>query len=254
MLRRSNASSKQGRRAPKGKAADSNMRSADTIARLKMYNNGKAIRNAEGKVVGGQFMMSDRAGDSKITSASGRIAPDRRWFGNTRVVGATELDKFREEMSEKVADPYSVVLKRKKLPMGLLQDAADAERNGSLGAGLLASEPFENTFGSRSRRKRVKIDQLMIGRTSLFDEDGAKGGTKKGDGLNYQIRAGGAAKRVQSRPENDEHGYGALVAAAQKSADTYEKVNSRKGIVPWGRDSNLQVTEGEGVDWRRKEG
>ena len=252
MLRRSNASSKQGRRAPKGKAADSNMRSADTIARLKMYNNGKAIRNAEGKIVGGQFMMSDRAGDSKITSASGRIAPDRRWFGNTRVVGATELDKFREEMSEKVADPYSVVLKRKKLPMGLLQDAADAERNGSLGAGLLASEPFENTFGSRSRRKRVKIDQLMIGRTSLFDEDGAKGGTKKGDGLNYQIRAGGAAKRVQSRPENDEHGYGALVAAAQKSADTYEKVNSRKGIVPWGRDSNLQATEGEGVDWRHE--
>ena len=68
MLKRSNASSKQGRRAPKGHGNDSNMRSADTIARLKMYNNGKAIRNKEGTVVGGQFMMGDRAGDTKITS------------------------------------------------------------------------------------------------------------------------------------------------------------------------------------------
>ena len=68
MLKRSNASSKQGRTAPKGHGNDSNMRSADTIARLKMYNNGKAIRNKEGTVVGGQFMMGDRAGDTKITS------------------------------------------------------------------------------------------------------------------------------------------------------------------------------------------
>ncbi len=68
MIKRSNASSKPNRNVPKGKANDSNMRSADTIKRLKMYNNGKAIRNKEGKIVGGQFMMSDRAGDTKITA------------------------------------------------------------------------------------------------------------------------------------------------------------------------------------------
>jgi hypothetical protein len=66
MLKRSNASSKPHRIAPK--KGDSNMRSADTIKRLKMYNNGKAIRNKEGTIVGGQFMMADRAGDSKITA------------------------------------------------------------------------------------------------------------------------------------------------------------------------------------------
>ena len=65
-LRRSNASSKPGRTAPK--KGDTNMRTADTIKRLKMYTNGKAIRNKEGTVVGGQFMMGDRAGDTKITS------------------------------------------------------------------------------------------------------------------------------------------------------------------------------------------
>ena len=105
---------------------------------------------------------------STSSPATGRIAPDRRWFGNTRVVGATELDKFREEMSDKVADPYSVVLKRKKLPMGLLQDAAEQERNGSIGAGLLASEPFDHAFGSKSRRKKVKLEQLLVGRTSTL--------------------------------------------------------------------------------------
>ncbi|GMI21944.1 hypothetical protein TrRE_jg2031, partial [Triparma retinervis] len=48
-IKRSNASSQPGRRAP-GKEGQ-NMRSQDTIKRLKMYNNGKAIRNAEGTIV-----------------------------------------------------------------------------------------------------------------------------------------------------------------------------------------------------------
>ena len=30
-----------------------------------------------------------------------RIQPDRRWFGNTRVVGQKQLEQFREEMSTK---------------------------------------------------------------------------------------------------------------------------------------------------------
>lgn len=66
MLKRSNASSRPGRTAPK--KGDSNMRTSDTIKRLKMYNNGKAIRNKEGTIVGGQFMMSDRAGDTEINA------------------------------------------------------------------------------------------------------------------------------------------------------------------------------------------
>mmetsp|Transcript_15263 Transcript_15263/g.22282 ORF Transcript_15263/g.22282 Transcript_15263/m.22282 type:complete len:645 (+) Transcript_15263:92-2026(+) len=249
MLKRSNASSKPGRKAPKQN--DSNMRDSDTIKRLKMYNNGKAIRNKEGTVVGGQFMMKDRAGDTKITGATGRIAPDRRWFGNTRVVGATDLDKFREEMSDKVADPYSVVLKRKKLPMGLLQDAASLTANGgvaSLGAGLLASEPFEHAFGSKSRRKRVKLDQLLISRTDQYAAKQAE--TKKEESLNYVPPVGGMAQTLPKGPEDDASGYASLLSAAQKSNETYEQVNARVGIVPWGRDSNITATEGEGVDYR----
>ena len=51
-----------------------------------------------------------------------RIAPDRRWFGNTRVVGQKDLHNFREELGKKIDDSYSVVLKSKTLPLGLLAD------------------------------------------------------------------------------------------------------------------------------------
>jgi nuclear GTP-binding protein len=200
-----------------------------------MYSNGKAIRNKEGTVVGGQFMMKDRAGDTKITSATGRIAPDRRWFGNTRVVGATELDRFREEMTEKVADPYSVVLKRKKLPMGLLQDVAELKAKN----GLLENEPFEQAFGKKSRRKRVKLDQYLEARAQEPDR-------KK----NAEAPIGGAAEVVPKGPDNDASGYGALLAAAQESSKAYETINQREGIVPWGRDFNIEQDSGEGVDWR----
>ena len=223
------------------------MRSNATIARLKMYNNGKAIRNKEGTVVGGQFMMADRAGDSKITAQTGRIAPDRRWFGNTRVVNPTELDKFREEMTSSMADPYSVVVKRKQLPMGLLKDAAEQNKAGRNNAGLLANEPFEHAFGGKSRRKRVKMEQYMVGRTSKLDDDDEEAG-KKGE-LDVEVFKGGEAETVTAMPSDDMGGYAALLAAASKSQDTYTKVNDRVGIVPWGKDSNLTKTEGEGVDW-----
>jgi nuclear GTP-binding protein len=248
MLKKSNASSRPNRTAPK--KGDSNMRSSDTIKRLKMYNNGKAIRNKEGTIVGGQFMMRDRAGDTEITAATGRIQPDRRWFGNTRVVGQTELDKFRDEMTSKVADPYSVVLKRKKLPMGLLQDAAIMHQEGNAGSGLLTNEPFHHAFGGKSRRKKVKLEQLMVGRKSAYDEQVDHDGKKSTDNLNFKPIAGGQAVPVEQMPDSDAAGYAALFKAAQVSKDTYDTVNNRQGIVPWGKDSNITRTEGEGVDWR----
>lgn len=240
MLTKSAASSKLNRVAS-AKGDNGNMRTNATIARLKMYNNGKAIRNKEGTIVGGQFMMGDRAGDTKITASTGRIAPDRRWFGNTRVVNPTELDKFREEMTSSMADPYSVVVKRKQLPMGLLKDAAEQNKAGKNNSGLLANEPFEHTFGGKSRRKRVKVEQYMVGRTSKLDD-------VEGDD-DEQPSKGGQAESVDNLPNDDASGYAAILAAAQKSHSTYNTVNSRVGIVPWGKDSNLTKTEGEGVDW-----
>jgi nuclear GTP-binding protein len=249
MLVKSAASSKQHRVAPKS----GNARSSATIARLKMYNNGKAIRNKEGKVVGGQFMMSDRAGDSKITAATGRIAPDRRWFGNTRVVNPTDLDRFREEMTDSMADPYSVVVKRKQLPMGLLRDAAELDKkSAAAGSALLVNEPFEQAFGSKSQRKRVKMEQYMTARVSNFDDETAAANSNSNDSsLMQQLPAlGGQAQTLTHLPSDDKAGYASLLAAAQQSQQTYTKVNNRVGMVGLGKDTDKLQTSGEGIDYR----
>ena len=50
-----------------------------------------------------------------------RIQPDRRWFGNTRVIGQKQLDQFREEMSAKVSNNLLVgclrMCSRARLPI-----------------------------------------------------------------------------------------------------------------------------------------
>lgn len=252
-LPKTNASSKLGKNRRKDKDPGS-QRSAETIQRLNMYKD-KAIRNKNGQIVGGTFCMKDRAGDAKITDASGRIQPDRRWFGNTRVVGATELDRFRQEMTEKVADPYSVVLKRKKIPMGLLQEAA-AYSTGNQRSALLEQEPFQHAFGKQSRRKRVKLDQLLVDRQAQQEQKAKR--TKTGEGEaevvhhTHTLRGEDDSDDDEEGKGGDAGGYAALIAAAQKSQTMYDEVNAREGIVPWGRDSHLEKKEGEGVDWRRE--
>lgn len=239
-LPRTGASSKVG----KGRAnAKGGHRSAETINRLKLYNT-KAIRNRKGRTVGGSFMMGDRAGDREITSETGRIAPDRRWFGNTRVVDPKQLDNFREEMTEKVADPYSVVLKRKKIPMGLLREVADREAPPS--QALLDQEPFEHAFGSKSRRKRVKLNQFMLARTDGDRND-------EHDAEERAERTKVERNLIESVSHSDEvNQYAKMLEIAQASHETYQSRNNREGIVPWGRDLNLERKEGENVDWRHE--
>ena len=42
-------------------------------------------------------------------SAPARIHPDRRWFGNTRVIDQQKLAAFREDIQKASADPYTYV-------------------------------------------------------------------------------------------------------------------------------------------------
>jgi len=182
-------------------------------------------------------MMNDRAGDVKITSQTGRVQPDRRWFGNTRVIGGEELDKFREEMTEKNADPYSVVLSRKKVPMGLLQDAKTTSDKAAK-AGLLANESFESAFNKKGKKnKRVKLDQLLGGKKNQFKTAGF-------NNVNTNIEDDA---QVVDRPSN---GYEALLKTAQESSNEYTTVNEREGMVSAGKDSDIVRTGGEGIDWR----
>lgn len=125
-----------------------------TVKRMQMYKTKAYKHDRDGKVI-------KDAGDlTKSTPelGAGRIAPNRRWFGNTRVVEQKDLSRFRDAMSKAQSDPFSVLLKQKKLPTALIADT-DTEQRAQAGAqiGLLANEPFEETFSKKRRRKRPKL-------------------------------------------------------------------------------------------------
>jgi nuclear GTP-binding protein len=118
-------------------------RTAATVRRLKMYKS-RPVRNSKGHILSNEYQ-------SKALPTT-RIQPDRRWFGNTRVVGQKELETFREEMRERVSDAYTVILKDKKLPLALLNDNMKQKK-----VHLLETESFEDTFGPKKKRRRSKL-------------------------------------------------------------------------------------------------
>jgi len=169
-----------------------------------MYKSGAPIRDRQGKIVGGDLLSKNRTGN-KAMEKMARIAPNRRWFGNTRVIGQKELEDFREKMSEKVADPYAVLLRRRTLPMGLLADSTKERR-----MNLLSAESFTSTFGPNKRRKRPKLANTTLegllssaeGRVKTFDEtydamvDQLKINGGERDSVQEEIFKKGQSKRI----------------------------------------------------------
>ncbi len=140
---KSNNSGNVNRKVEKG---NGNARSKSTIMRLNMINSKGPIRNKDGKVVGGDYVMKNRSGGQLITGQA-RIAPDRRWFGNTRIIGQTELDTLREQVSIQNNDPYQFALRRKKIPISLLQDNTKNNAGKIAKMNVLENESYEHTFG-----------------------------------------------------------------------------------------------------------
>ncbi|XP_077006365.1 nucleolar GTP-binding protein 2 [Tamandua tetradactyla] len=129
-------------------AGGQNMRDRATIRRLNMYRQ-KERRNSRGKVIKPLQYQS--------TVASGtvaRVEPNIKWFGNTRVIKQSSLQKFQEEMDTIMKDPYKVVMKQSKLPMSLLHDRI---RPHNSKVHILDTESFETTFGPKSQRKRPNL-------------------------------------------------------------------------------------------------
>ncbi|VDM02979.1 unnamed protein product [Schistocephalus solidus] len=122
------------------------MRSKATIKRLNMYRNFKAKRDKKGRVV--------RAAPFQSTAPPGsvsRVDPNRRWFGNTRVISQDALQNFKEAM--KVKNPYEIMLRQTRLPVSLLDEKRTKKK-----ADILASESFSDTFGKKAKRKRPRIN------------------------------------------------------------------------------------------------
>ena len=84
---------------------NNNMRDRSTINRIHMYREGKAKHDRNGKVIGGFLRSKDKTANVVIDGPA-RIAPNRKWFGNTRTITPEKLDTFREEMAKTVNDPY----------------------------------------------------------------------------------------------------------------------------------------------------
>ncbi|KAB5591186.1 hypothetical protein CTheo_5360 [Ceratobasidium theobromae] len=124
-------------------------RDAKSAARVKMLSGGKPVRDRDGKIIKAAAFQK-----GEDETKPGRVQPDRRWFGNTRVISQTALDHFRTSLAAKKDDPYSVLLKRNKLPMALLDDAAKGTKRPQ----IVETEPFADTFGPKAQRKRPRLD------------------------------------------------------------------------------------------------
>ncbi|GFS74378.1 nucleolar GTP-binding protein 2 [Nephila pilipes] len=124
-----------------------NGRSKDTINRLLMYKNFKPIRNTKGKIVkAAPFQERLKSG------TVARVAPNQRWFGNTKVVGQNALQRFKEELGNAMKDPYQVVMRQTKLPITLLNESAKNKR-----FHILDTEGFATTFGPKAQRKKPML-------------------------------------------------------------------------------------------------
>lgn len=96
-----------------------NMRTKATIDRLRMYKNFKPVRDRAGKII---KPAPFQGWVSSGTQA--RIEPNRKWFGNTRVIAQNALQTFQEEMGKAANDPYKLILKPTNLPTNILTEKA----------------------------------------------------------------------------------------------------------------------------------
>ncbi|XP_078059608.1 nucleolar GTP-binding protein 2 [Mustelus asterias] len=111
-------------------------------------------RNKAGKVI------KPLQYQSTVSSGTvARVEPNIKWFGNTRVIKQSLLQKFQDEMGSVMKDPYRVVMKQTKLPMSLLNDRIKPHNSK---VHILDTETFETTFGPKAQRKRPNLSVCDI--------------------------------------------------------------------------------------------
>ncbi|ODV77321.1 nucleolar GTP-binding protein 2 [Suhomyces tanzawaensis NRRL Y-17324] len=122
-------------------------RDAKKVKHLNMYKGGRAIRNAKGEILKAAVLQS-------TDTPNARVDPNRKWFGNTRVIAQDALAHFRTAMGEKKNDTYQVLLRRNKLPMSLLDEKDHTE---SPTAKITEVESYSLTFGPKQQRKKPRV-------------------------------------------------------------------------------------------------
>lgn len=165
------------RRIREGNSKDGNLRvkgenfyrDSKRVKFLNMYKGGRSIRNAKGEII--------KAAPLQDTAApTARVQPDRRWFGNTRVISQDSLQHFRDALGESQHDSYQVLLRRNKLPMSLLEEK---DTTNSPISKILETETYEHTFGPKAQRKKPRVAatslnelaQLTVDENKRYEED-----------------------------------------------------------------------------------
>ncbi|MCJ1313755.1 GTPase required for pre-60S ribosomal subunit nuclear export and maturation [Agyrium rufum] len=143
-------------------------RTAKQAKTLNMFKEGKAQRNASGKITKAASYQS-----RELPKA--RIEPNRKWFGNTRVISQDALSSFRAAIAERASDPYQVLLKTNKLPMSLVREPEGKNGLKQHQAKMTVEQSsFGDTFGPKAQRKRVKLGvgnlEDMVGETEKMHD------------------------------------------------------------------------------------
>ncbi|EAW10361.1 putative GTPase NOG2 [Aspergillus clavatus NRRL 1] len=126
-------------------------RDAKKVRTLNRLKDGKPRRDAEGNITVAASYQS-----RELPTA--RIEPNRKWFGNTRVISQDALTSFRDAVAERASDPYSVLLKTNKLPMSLIKENTTVNGLKQHEAKMaIETSPYGDTFGPKAQRKRVKL-------------------------------------------------------------------------------------------------
>lgn len=120
-------------------------RDAQQARKLAMYKEGRATRNARGEITIAAKMQS-----TELPRA--RVEPNRRWFGNTRVISQDALTHFREAVKATQNDSYQVLLRRNKLPMSLLEESTKQPQ-----VDITETESYASTFGPKAQRKKPRV-------------------------------------------------------------------------------------------------
>jgi nuclear GTP-binding protein len=147
------AKKEKNRRVREGDTTDGNLRrkgenfyrDGNKVKKLSMYKEGKVQRNKKGDVVKAATFQSTDIPDA-------RVDPNRRWFGNTRVIAQDALNHFRDAMGQKSKDSYQFILRQNKLPMSLLE-----ESNKNATSNILDTEPYSHVFGPKAQRKKPRF-------------------------------------------------------------------------------------------------
>lgn len=85
-----------------------------------------------------------------------RIEPDRKWFGNPRLINQKNLENLRKEMENKSHDTYSLLLRRRRIPQSLITPLSNT------GGVTKLHTNYKDTFGPKSRRRKPNLKAYTI--------------------------------------------------------------------------------------------